>query len=111
MSKITAQKAWITRKRNTLIEAYKNAKSAGIKAGIARQFRQEFNLSLKDCLNENQSVTKATKATKPATTKVAFQQKETTLALPKNVQAKINQMEHRIASLESEVKSLKAKVK
>jgi hypothetical protein len=108
MSKITAQKAWITRKRNTLIEAYKNAKSAGIKAGIARQFRQEFNLSLKDCLNENQSVTKATK---PATTKVAFQQKETTLALPKNVQAKINQMEHRIASLESEVKSLKAKVK
>jgi hypothetical protein len=108
MSKISAQKAWVTRKRNTLIEAYKNAKSAGIKAGIARQFRQDFNLSLKDCLNENQPVTKATK---PATTKVAFQQKETTLVLPKNVQAKINSMETRIATLEAEVKALKAKRK
>jgi hypothetical protein len=41
MSKIAAQKAWVTRKRNTLIEAYKNANSAGIKAGIARQFKNQ----------------------------------------------------------------------
>jgi hypothetical protein len=105
MSKIAAQKAWVTRKRNTLIEAYKNANSAGIKAGIARQFKKEFNLSLKDCLNENQATTKATK---PSTTKAAFQEKESILALPKRVQTEINQMKQRIANLEAEVKALKA---
>lgn len=111
MSKIAAQKAWVTRKRNTLIQAYKQATSAGIKAGIARQFRQEFNLSLKDCLNENQPVINPTKATKPSNLKVAFQQKETTLVLPKAVREKIANMELRIASLEHEVKVLKGKGK
>jgi hypothetical protein len=61
MSKLSAQKAWITRKRNILVEAYQNATSAGLKAGIARQFKNEFNIVLKDYIAKNTKKTKQTK--------------------------------------------------
>ena len=92
----------MTIRKNKAIEAYKAATSAGIKAGIARQFRKEFGVEIKSELSAPK-VEKVEREKKAPTTKEVFAQKEYQLMLPKSIQSfidKINELERRIEQLE-----------
>lgn len=94
-------RAWVTIRKNKAIEAYKAATSAGIKAGIARQFKKEFGVEIKAELAPK--VQKVEREKKVVTTKEVFAQKEFQLMLPKSVQSlvdKINELERRLSALE-----------
>ena len=98
--------AWGTRRKNEAIEAYKAATSAGIKAGVNRQFKKDFGTDLKDLLSQPIKEEKKKRAVKPATTKEIFSQKEIDYMIPKCYRDIFDSQNLRIAELEKKVVKL-----
>jgi len=99
-------KAHQTMKKNALIESYNTATSKGIKAGIARKFKNTFGSTIKAELSK----VKAPKVVAPKVEKkIAFKEKEVQFMLPTKIKEMINELHDKINALELTIQNMKKK--
>lgn len=90
------KKSWATRKKNALIESYKNATTAGTKRSIYCNFENQFGEDIKKYIDV--TPTKKEKPTKVK--KVPFEQTEVVFTIPYNVRKLVEQeVEKRFSEL------------
>ena len=98
-------RAWVTIRKNKAMEAYQLATSTGIKAGISRKFRKDFDLDIKSEITRLELFMKGVpKVQKVTSKKETFAKKEVELMLPKKLQAIIDEQNRRITALEKLLK-------
>ena len=91
------------------IQRYKEATSAGVKAGISTKFNKAFNEDIKSYIEKPKKERKKKLVKKPKKS-ISFEQKEITWGVPPKLNDLIEEQNKRIRSLENEVKLLISKL-